>query len=44
MNVTSPKSSLAKLGFHPRQKSLKVMVLGQGGVGKTGECNLDKRS
>lgn len=35
MNVTSPKSSLAKLGFHPRQKSLKVMVLGQGGVGKT---------
>ncbi|KAK9871284.1 hypothetical protein WA026_011554 [Henosepilachna vigintioctopunctata] len=35
MNVTSPKSSLAKLGFHPRQKSLKVMILGQGGVGKT---------
>ncbi|KAL3280412.1 hypothetical protein HHI36_017894 [Cryptolaemus montrouzieri] len=35
MNVTSPKSSLAKLGFYPRQKSLKVMVLGQGGVGKT---------
>ncbi|XP_017774161.1 PREDICTED: ras-related and estrogen-regulated growth inhibitor [Nicrophorus vespilloides] len=35
MNATSPKSSLAKLGLYPRQKSLKVMVLGQGGVGKS---------
>lgn len=36
MNATSPKSSLAKLGLYPRQKSLKVMVLGQSGVGKSG--------
>lgn len=35
MNTTSPKSSLAKLGIHPKHKSLKVMVLGQSGVGKT---------
>lgn len=35
MNTTSPKSSLAKLGIHSKQKSLKVMVLGQSGVGKT---------
>ncbi|CAH0553102.1 unnamed protein product [Brassicogethes aeneus] len=35
MNATSPKSSLAKLGLYPRQKSLKVMVLGQSGIGKT---------
>ena len=35
MNTTSPKSSLAKLGLHTKQKSLKVMVLGQSGVGKT---------
>lgn len=35
MNTTSPKSSLAKLGIHTKQKSLKVMVLGQSGVGKT---------
>ncbi|EDV99218.1 ras-related and estrogen-regulated growth inhibitor [Drosophila grimshawi] len=36
MNATSPKSSLAKLGLHTsKQKTLKVMVLGQSGVGKT---------
>ncbi|GJQ73904.1 hypothetical protein Trydic_g18838 [Trypoxylus dichotomus] len=35
MNATSPKSSLVKLGLYPRQKSLKVMVLGQAGVGKS---------
>ncbi|CAD7079832.1 unnamed protein product [Hermetia illucens] len=35
MNTTSPKSSLAKLGLHSKQKPLKVMVLGQSGVGKT---------
>ncbi|XP_031338618.1 ras-related and estrogen-regulated growth inhibitor [Photinus pyralis] len=35
MIATSPKSSFVKLGFYPRQKSLKVMVLGQTGVGKT---------
>ncbi|KAJ3666464.1 hypothetical protein Zmor_001905 [Zophobas morio] len=35
MNATSPKSSLAKLGLYPRQKTLKVMVLGQSGVGKS---------
>lgn len=39
MNATSPKSSLVKLGLHTgKQKTLKVMVLGQSGVGKTGEC------
>ena len=36
MNTTSPKSSLAKLGLHSKQKPLRVMVLGQSGVGKTG--------
>jgi GTP-binding protein EngB required for normal cell division len=36
MNATSPKSSLAKLGLYPRQKTLKVMVVGQSGVGKSG--------
>ncbi|XP_036328238.1 ras-related and estrogen-regulated growth inhibitor [Rhagoletis pomonella] len=36
MNTTSPKSSLAKLGIHTtKHKSLKVMVLGQSGVGKS---------
>ncbi|XP_037960101.1 ras-related and estrogen-regulated growth inhibitor [Teleopsis dalmanni] len=35
MTTTSPKSSLSKLGLHSKQKSLKVMVLGQSGVGKT---------
>ncbi|XP_043662764.1 ras-like protein rasS [Drosophila teissieri] len=36
MNATSPKSSLVKLGLHTnKQKTLKVMVLGQSGVGKT---------
>ena len=38
MNSTSPKSSsLAKLGLHNKHKSLRVMVLGQSGVGKTGK-------
>ncbi|KAG7305715.1 hypothetical protein JYU34_009841 [Plutella xylostella] len=32
---TSPKSSLAKLGFYPKPKTFKVMVLGQAGVGKS---------
>lgn len=40
MNTTSPKSSLAKLGLYPRQKALKVMVLGQSGVGKSGKILL----
>lgn len=41
MNATSPKSSLVKLGLHTnKQKTLKVMVLGQSGVGKTGERHL----
>nr|XP_022909403.1 ras-related and estrogen-regulated growth inhibitor-like [Onthophagus taurus] len=35
MNATSPRSSLVKLGLCPRQKTLKVMVLGQAGVGKS---------
>ncbi|XP_026468428.1 ras-related and estrogen-regulated growth inhibitor [Ctenocephalides felis] len=35
MNITSPKSSFCKLGLYSRQKPLKVMVLGQGGVGKS---------
>lgn len=37
MNATSPKSSLAKLGIHTKQKPLRIMVLGQSGVGKTGK-------
>ncbi|XP_055920994.1 ras-related and estrogen-regulated growth inhibitor isoform X2 [Eupeodes corollae] len=38
MNTTSPKSSLAKLGLTTsKTKTIKVMVLGQGGVGKTGK-------
>jgi len=41
MNATSPKSSLVKLGLHTnKQKTLKVMVLGQSGVGKTGKCQV----
>ncbi|CAH1974910.1 unnamed protein product [Acanthoscelides obtectus] len=32
---SSPKSSLAKLGLYPKPKTLKVMVLGQAGVGKS---------
>lgn len=39
MNATSPKSSLAKLGLCPRPKTLKIMILGQGGVGKSGKYN-----
>lgn len=36
MNTTSPKSSLAKLGLTTsKTKTIKVMVLGQSGVGKT---------
>lgn len=41
MNATSPKSSLAKLGLYPRQKTLKVMVLGQSGVGKSGKSRIN---
>lgn len=37
MNATSPKLSLAKLGLYPRPKTLKVMILGQAGVGKSGK-------
>lgn len=37
MCTTPPKSSLVKLGFYPRHKTLKVMVLGQAGVGKSGK-------
>lgn len=37
MNATSPKSSLAKLGIHTKQKPLRIMVLGCSGVGKTGK-------
>lgn len=37
MNTTSPKSSLVKLGLHSKTKPFRVMVLGQSGVGKTGE-------
>lgn len=39
MNATSPKSSLVKLGLYPRQKTLKIMVLGQAGVGKSGNIH-----
>ncbi|XP_018564210.1 ras-related and estrogen-regulated growth inhibitor [Anoplophora glabripennis] len=35
MNAVSPKASLVKLGLYPRPKALKVMVLGQSGVGKS---------
>ncbi|XP_065169359.1 ras-related and estrogen-regulated growth inhibitor isoform X2 [Atheta coriaria] len=35
MNTTSPRSSLVKLGLYPKPKSLKIMILGQGGVGKS---------
>lgn len=41
MNSTSPKSSLAKLGLHShKQKTFRLMVLGQSGVGKTGKFNI----
>lgn len=33
--VTSPKSSFCKISLCPKQKPLKVMVLGQSGVGKS---------
>lgn len=36
MNSTSPKSSLAKLGLHTKQRPIRIMVVGQSGVGKTG--------
>lgn len=40
MNCSSPKSSLAKLGFNSnKQKPIRLMVLGQTGVGKTGEIS-----
>lgn len=39
MITTSPKSSLAKLGLS-KQRPLRVMVIGQGGVGKTGNLKL----
>lgn len=35
MNTTSPKSSLAKFALHTKAKPLRVMILGQSGVGKT---------
>ncbi|XP_071054693.1 ras-related and estrogen-regulated growth inhibitor-like [Onthophagus taurus] len=35
MNAVSPRSSLVKLGLYPRQKTLKVIVLGQAGIGKS---------
>jgi hypothetical protein len=40
MNSASPKSSLVKLGLQ-KQKPFRVMILGQGGVGKTGRDLLD---
>jgi hypothetical protein len=40
MNSASPKSSLVKLGLQ-KQKPFRVMVLGQGGVGKTGRDFLE---
>ncbi|CAG2060436.1 unnamed protein product [Timema podura] len=45
---TSPKSPFSKIGLCSRQKPLRVMVLGQGGVGKSVrqyyECESDKRA
>lgn len=35
MNTSPTKSSLAKLGLSSRSRSLRVLVLGQSGVGKT---------
>ncbi|XP_053961576.1 ras-related and estrogen-regulated growth inhibitor-like protein isoform X2 [Anastrepha obliqua] len=36
MNITSPKSSFAKMGIHTtKHKQVKVIVLGQNGVGKS---------
>ncbi|XP_019772605.1 ras-related and estrogen-regulated growth inhibitor isoform X1 [Dendroctonus ponderosae] len=35
MNGSTSKLSLAKLGLYPKPKTLKVMVLGQAGVGKS---------
>lgn len=37
MNSTSPKSSLAKIGLHPKQRPIRIMVVGTRGIGKTGE-------
>lgn len=37
MNSTSPKSSLAKLGLHPKQRPIRIMVVGTRGIGKTGK-------
>lgn len=36
MNSTSPKSSLAKIGLHPKPKPFRILILGTSGVGKTG--------
>lgn len=44
MSSPSPKSSLLKLGLvHSKPKPLRIMVLGQSGVGKTGMFNLKSR-
>lgn len=40
MPSSSPKSSLSKLGLHIKQRPIRVMIVGQRGVGKTGECTL----
>lgn len=40
MPSSSPKSSLSKLGLHIKQRPIKVMIVGQRGVGKTGEFTL----
>lgn len=37
MNTTSPKSSLAKLGLHTKQRPIRIMVVGTRGIGKTGK-------
>lgn len=37
MNSTSPKSSLAKLGLHTKQRPIRIMVVGTRGIGKTGK-------
>lgn len=40
MNSTSPKSSLAKIGLHPKAiKPFRILILGTSGVGKTGNYN-----
>lgn len=39
LSVSSPKAVFYRISLQPRQKPLRVIILGQSGVGKTGKLN-----